>query len=87
MWGLRDGSVVTKSTGCSSRGPEFDSQHPHGASQPSVTLVPGDPVPFPFSPGLRHLRGAQMYMHKKATVYIKIILKENIQCISYFVNS
>ena len=32
-WG--DGSVV-KSTDCSSRGPEFKSQQPHGGSQPSV---------------------------------------------------
>ena len=31
----RDGSVV-KSTLCSSRGPEFNSQQPHGGSQPSV---------------------------------------------------
>jgi hypothetical protein len=33
--GWRDSSVV-KSTGCSSRGPEFNSQQPHGGSQPSV---------------------------------------------------
>jgi len=33
--GWRDGSAV-KSTDCSSRGPEFDSQQPHGGSQPSV---------------------------------------------------
>jgi hypothetical protein len=33
--GLRDGSEV-KSTDCSSRGPEFNSQQPHGGSQPSV---------------------------------------------------
>jgi hypothetical protein len=33
--GWRDGSVM-KSTGCSSRGPEFNSQQPHGGSQPSV---------------------------------------------------
>jgi len=32
--GWRDGSVV-KSTDCSSRGPEFKSQQPHGGSQPS----------------------------------------------------
>jgi hypothetical protein len=32
-WG--DGSVV-KSTACSSRNPEFNSQQPHGISQPSV---------------------------------------------------
>ena len=33
--GWRDGSEV-KSTGCSSRGPEFNSQQPHGGSQPFV---------------------------------------------------
>ena len=33
--GWRDGSVV-KSTDCSSRGPGFNSQQPHGGSQPSV---------------------------------------------------
>jgi hypothetical protein len=33
--GWRDGSVV-KSTVCFSRGPEFNSQQPHGGSQPSV---------------------------------------------------
>jgi hypothetical protein len=33
--GWRDGLVV-KSTDCSSRGPEFNSQQPHGGSQPSV---------------------------------------------------
>ena len=33
--GWRDGSVV-KSTDCSSWGPEFKSQQPHGDSQPSV---------------------------------------------------
>jgi hypothetical protein len=34
-WGWRDGSAV-KSTDCSSEGPEFKSQQPHGGSQPSV---------------------------------------------------
>jgi len=33
--GAGDGSAV-KSTDCSSRGPEFNSQQPHGGSQPSV---------------------------------------------------
>jgi hypothetical protein len=28
--------MVVKSTDCSSRGPEFNSQQPHGGSQPSV---------------------------------------------------
>jgi hypothetical protein len=31
IWGWRDGSVV-KSISCSSRGPEFNSQQPHGSS-------------------------------------------------------
>jgi hypothetical protein len=33
--GWRDDSVV-KSTDCSSRGPEFNSQQPHGGSQPFI---------------------------------------------------
>jgi hypothetical protein len=33
---------VVKSTDCSSRGPEFNSQQPHGGSHPSVM---GDPMP------------------------------------------
>ncbi|KAM7339728.1 hypothetical protein ACRRTK_000343 [Alexandromys fortis] len=33
--GWRDGSVV-KSIACSSKGPEFNSQQPHGGSQPFV---------------------------------------------------
>ena len=33
--GWRDGSEV-KSTGCSFKGHEFNSQQPHGGSQPSV---------------------------------------------------
>jgi hypothetical protein len=33
--GWTDGSAV-KSTGCSSRGPEFNSQQPHDGSQPSL---------------------------------------------------
>lgn len=32
---------LTKSTGCSSKGPEFNSQPRNGGSQPCVTLVPG----------------------------------------------
>ena len=43
--GLRDDSMV-KSTGCSSRGPRFYSQHPHGNSQVSVTPIPEDTMLF-----------------------------------------
>ena len=39
--GWRDGSVV-KSTDCPSRGPGFNSQHPHGSSQLSEDPVAGD---------------------------------------------
>jgi hypothetical protein len=35
LWSRRDGSVV-KSTDCPFRGPEFNSQQPHGGSQPSA---------------------------------------------------
>jgi hypothetical protein len=35
LLGWRDGSVV-KSTDCSTEGPEFKSQQPHGGSQPSI---------------------------------------------------
>jgi hypothetical protein len=38
--GWRDGSEV-KSTDCSSKGPEFKSQQPHGGSQPSVMRSSG----------------------------------------------
>ena len=31
-----------KSTGCSFRGPGFNSQHPHSSSQLPVILIPGD---------------------------------------------
>ena len=35
LWDWKDGLEV-KSTDCSSRGPEFDSQQPHGGSQLSI---------------------------------------------------
>jgi hypothetical protein len=38
FWGWRDGSGV-KSTDCSSRCPEFNSQGPHSGSQPSVIVI------------------------------------------------
>ena len=43
-WGWRDGSAV-RSTDCSSRGPEFNSQLPHGGSQPSA--MGSSVMPFP----------------------------------------
>jgi hypothetical protein len=45
---------VVKSTGCSSEGPEFKSQNPHGGSQPSV--MSSDPLPV-------CLKMATVYLH------------------------
>ena len=36
---------VIRSTVCSSRVPAFDSQHPQDGFGPTVTPVPGDPMP------------------------------------------
>lgn len=35
---------MADSTGCSYRGPVFESQSPHGSLQPSVSPFPGDPM-------------------------------------------
>jgi hypothetical protein len=46
VWDWRDGSA-RKSVCCSSRRPRFNSQHPHGGSQPSVTpVLGGEPTTF-----------------------------------------
>ncbi|EDL40599.1 mCG21386, isoform CRA_a [Mus musculus] len=42
-WRERDDSTV-KSTDCSSRGPEFNSQQPHGGSQLSVMGIRCPPL-------------------------------------------
>lgn len=42
--GKRDDPVV-KTAGYSSRGPGYDSKHPYGGSQPSITPVPGRVTP------------------------------------------
>lgn len=39
--GLKDDSVVVKSTGCSFRGPGFSSQPTHVGSQLSAAPIPG----------------------------------------------
>jgi hypothetical protein len=43
--GWRD-RLVVKNTVCSSRGPRFNSQHPHSGSQLLMTPVPGDLMLF-----------------------------------------
>jgi hypothetical protein len=52
-----------KST-CSLRGTKLDSQQPHGGSQPSVTPVPGDPVPSTYA---LHKHDAHTSMQSKHT--------------------
>ena len=59
-----DDSIV-KSTGCSSIGPRFDSQHPHGSSQQSVTPVPRDLIPSSGLTDTRYAHGTQTYMQEK----------------------
>jgi hypothetical protein len=63
-WGLRGGSVV-KSIGCSSRGSEFYSLHPHGDSQLSITPAPMDPTPSFSLRCYSHICGTQTYMQTK----------------------
>ena len=72
----KDGSVV-KSSGGSFRGPRFDSQHPHGSSQPYVRSVSVTPAS---SFGLTgHQANAwytckhtQVYTHTQSKTFISI---------------
>ena len=57
----RDGSVV-KTMKSSLREPGFSPQHLDGGSEPSVTLVPGELMPFLGSAGNRHSSGAHIFM-------------------------
>jgi hypothetical protein len=65
----RDGSAV-KSTDCSSEGPEFKSQQPHGGSQPSV---------------MRSDTLFWCYM-KIVTVYLDIIISTSLKNIYCFIH-
>lgn len=53
---------MEKSTGCSCRGPRFDSQHPRGSSQPSVTPISRESDNLA-SAGTRHACGVQANTH------------------------
>lgn len=55
MMGWRDGSLV-KSSG----GPWFESQHPHGNSQPSVTAVSESLMSIVVSAGTSHAHSVQI---------------------------
>ena len=45
-------------------GPLFSSQNPHGGL-PTLTLVPGHPIPLPPSTGTEHACGTQTYIQAK----------------------
>lgn len=66
--GWKNGSVA-KNNGCSSRGPRLNSKQLHNSSQPSVTSVSGDPMPFSEFSRNRNAYKTQTHTHK--------IIKEN----------
>lgn len=59
MYGWSDGLAI-RSTGCSCRGPEYESQHPHAAPVPG-SYMPSSGIQEP----TRHICGAQTYMRQK----------------------
>lgn len=61
---------MVKGTGCSFKGPKFNSQHQHGGPQLSLIPVSGDLIPFPRFCG--HTHGAQDIFADKIAIYIKI---------------
>ena len=60
--GWRDDDSAGKSTGCSFTGPGFDSQHPDGGSQLSVTLAPEAHNPLFWPSRALHKCDAKTYM-------------------------
>ena len=63
---------MLKSIGCSSRGPRFNFQHPHGGSQLPVTQVPVDST-LPY----RHAGKAAMYIKIKK-FFEKTLIQKNL---------
>lgn len=45
--------------------PRFGSQHPHGSSQPAVTILPGDVHLLLACKATRRVHGTQLYMQSK----------------------
>lgn len=43
-------------------GPSYKSLHSYSGSQPSLTPVPGDLIPYLTSVGTRHAHGVRTYM-------------------------
>jgi hypothetical protein len=69
--GGSDGSVI-KSTGCFCKGPRFDSQLPHGSSQPSVTVTPALDPTFSLPASMGATRSRRTEIHAGQTlIYTK----------------
>jgi hypothetical protein len=67
---------VVKNTGCSSRRPRLDSQHPRGGSQPSMTPVLGGQAPtFDLHWHQAHMWHTDIYAGKIVMCF-EICLKE-----------
>lgn len=79
----RSDSSVVKSQCCSSRGPGFKAQHPHGGSKPSVTPVSGALIP---TSGLHrhqaHIWCIDIYAGKKIHIEYKQANKQTKRCFS-----
>jgi hypothetical protein len=71
IWGWRGGSEV-KSTDFSSRGSRFESQHPHGGSQPSETPVSGDLMSSSDLLGHQEIRWCTDIEVGKTSIHIQI---------------
>lgn len=63
---------VGKSIGCSSRGYGFNSQQPHGSSQPSVIPFPKDPRPPFRSPQAPGTQVVHTHIHGQTLIHTKI---------------
>jgi hypothetical protein len=62
---------VVRSTGCSCRGPRFNSQHPHGGSQLSLTPIPNQAQwSIPLLPALERQRQADLCEFEASLVCI-----------------
>ena len=63
--------LTVKVNGCSFRGPWFDSQYPHGGSQPFLIPVLGDPTSFVLCRHQAHTQWTDMHESKIPT-HIKL---------------
>lgn len=70
---------MVQTTHSSSRRLEFNSQHSHGGSQPSVVPVPGDPMSLAALSDVVHRRVCRQNTHTPTTDDCKC-KSNNLQC-------